>query len=152
MRYDLQKMLPVHVGRNEMDYALWYAWVKPTGKRVWWLERPASPSPVITALTVSLATPESKHGKVKKIKSTGFSKSSLVHLITYRFSKLHRKAPHQKIFSRCKRRVTCLDIGGTYILSLAPLNEARGATQLAENDKDVTERKPCTGLCRWNLH
>ena len=78
-RADLQAALPAGAARNAVDCALWDWEAKKAGKRVWELTGLPAPQPVITAYTLSLATPEkmqqqaAKHSKrpLLKIKLGG---------------------------------------------------------------------------------
>ncbi len=78
-RADLQAALPAGAARNAVDCALWDWEAKKAGKRVWELAGLPAPQPVITAYTLSLATPEkmqqqaAKHSKrpLLKIKLGG---------------------------------------------------------------------------------
>ena len=55
---DLPGLLPAGAARNAVDCALWDLAAKTAGKRVWDLAGLAAPGPVLTAVTLSLDTPE----------------------------------------------------------------------------------------------
>jgi L-alanine-DL-glutamate epimerase-like enolase superfamily enzyme len=57
-RHALQDALPAGAARNAVDCALWDLEAKTTGKRAWDLAGLPSPSPEITAYTLSLDTPD----------------------------------------------------------------------------------------------
>lgn len=57
-RKSLQDSLPAGAARNAVDCALWDMEAKKAGKRVWELAGCPAPSPMITAFTLSLDTPE----------------------------------------------------------------------------------------------
>lgn len=57
-RMDLQTALPPGAARNAVDCALWDLAAKQSGKRVWDRAGLATPGPVATAYTLSLAPPE----------------------------------------------------------------------------------------------
>ncbi len=57
-RGELQDALPPGAARNALDCALWDLSCKRSGKRAWELADLAEPSPVVTAYTISLDTPE----------------------------------------------------------------------------------------------
>lgn len=57
-RADLQTALPAGAARNAVDCALWDWESKSQGKRAWQLAGLPAPSPVQTAFTLSLDTPE----------------------------------------------------------------------------------------------
>lgn len=57
-RAALQSALPPGAARNAIDCALWDLDAKQTGKRVWEMAGLPSPSPVVTAYTLSLAAPD----------------------------------------------------------------------------------------------
>ncbi len=59
----LQTALPAGAARNAVDCALWDLESKQAGKRVWELANLPAPSPVQTAFTLSLDTPESMRAK-----------------------------------------------------------------------------------------
>jgi L-Ala-D/L-Glu epimerase len=57
-RVALESLLPPGAARNAVDCALWDRQAKATGRRVWHLAGLAEPQPLVTALTLSLDTPE----------------------------------------------------------------------------------------------
>lgn len=57
-RKSLQDSLPAGAARNAVDCALWDMEAKKAGKRVWELAGCPNPSPMITAFTLSLDTPD----------------------------------------------------------------------------------------------
>jgi len=57
-RGELQEALPPGAARNALDCALWDLSSKRSGKRAWELADLAEPSPVVTAYTISLDTPD----------------------------------------------------------------------------------------------
>ena len=57
-RTALQSALPPGAARNAVDCALWDLEAKLAGQRIWSLAGLPSPSPVVTAYTLSLAPPE----------------------------------------------------------------------------------------------
>jgi L-alanine-DL-glutamate epimerase-like enolase superfamily enzyme len=57
-RAELQEALPPGAARNAVDCALWDWEAKRAGRRVWELAGLPRPSPVVTAFTLSLDTPE----------------------------------------------------------------------------------------------
>jgi L-alanine-DL-glutamate epimerase-like enolase superfamily enzyme len=57
-RKALQTALPAGAARNAVDCALWDLEAKDAGRRVWELAGLAQPGPVVTAFTLSLATPD----------------------------------------------------------------------------------------------
>lgn len=57
-RKSLQDSLPAGAARNAVDCALWDMEAKKAGKRVWELAGCPAPSPMITAFTLSLDTPD----------------------------------------------------------------------------------------------
>lgn len=57
-RDDLQQRLPPGAARNALDCALWDLDTKRTGRRIWDQAGLALPEPTVTAVTVSLGTPE----------------------------------------------------------------------------------------------
>jgi L-alanine-DL-glutamate epimerase-like enolase superfamily enzyme len=57
-RGELQEALPPGAARNALDCALWDLSCKRSGKRAWELADLAEPSPVVTAYTISLDTPD----------------------------------------------------------------------------------------------
>jgi len=65
-RADLQAALPAGAARNAVDCALWDWEAKKAGKRVWELAGLSAPQPVITAYTLSLATPEEMQRQAAK--------------------------------------------------------------------------------------
>ena len=65
-RADLQAALPAGAARNAVDCALWDWEAKKAGKRVWELAELSAPQPVITAYTLSLATPEEMQRQAAK--------------------------------------------------------------------------------------
>ncbi len=65
-RSDLQAALPAGAARNAVDCALWDWEAKKAGKRVWELAGLPTPEPVITAYTLSLATPEKMQQQAAK--------------------------------------------------------------------------------------
>ncbi len=65
-RSDLQTALPAGAARNAVDCALWDWEAKKAGKRVWELAGLPTPQPVITAYTLSLATPEKMQQQATK--------------------------------------------------------------------------------------
>jgi len=65
-RADLQAALPAGAARNAVDCALWDWEAKKAGKRVWELAGLPAPQPVITAYTLSLATPEKMQAQAAK--------------------------------------------------------------------------------------
>ncbi len=65
-RADLQAALPAGAARNAVDCALWDWEAKKAGKRVWELAELPAPQPVITAFTLSLATPEKMQAQAAK--------------------------------------------------------------------------------------
>jgi len=58
-RLDLLTQMPGGAARNALDAALWDLEAKQSGKRAWDLAGLPSPTPVTTAFTLSLGTPES---------------------------------------------------------------------------------------------
>jgi L-alanine-DL-glutamate epimerase-like enolase superfamily enzyme len=62
-RAALQTALPAGAARNAVDCALWDLECKAKGKRAWELAGLPAPSPVQTALTLSLDTPEAMRDK-----------------------------------------------------------------------------------------
>jgi L-Ala-D/L-Glu epimerase len=54
----VQSCLPAGAARNALDYALWDLSAKQQGVPVWQLAGLTAPSPLVTAMTVSLGTPE----------------------------------------------------------------------------------------------
>ncbi|MBT5676353.1 MAG: L-Ala-D/L-Glu epimerase [Rhodospirillaceae bacterium] len=75
----LQDAMPAGAARNAIDCALWDLACKQSGKRAWELAGIAAPVPVVSAMTLSLDTPEnmaeaaraSAHLPLLKIKVTG---------------------------------------------------------------------------------
>ncbi len=65
-RGDLQAALPAGAARNAVDCALWDHAAKKAGKRVWQLAGLPAPQPVITAFTLSLASPEKMQQQAAK--------------------------------------------------------------------------------------
>lgn len=65
-RADLQAALPAGAARNAVDCALWDWEAKKADKRVWELAGLPTPQPVITAFTLSLATPEKMQAQAAK--------------------------------------------------------------------------------------
>ena len=65
-RTDLQAALPAGAARNAVDCALWDWEAKKAGKHVWELAGLPTPQPVITAYTLSLATPEKMQQQAAK--------------------------------------------------------------------------------------
>ena len=65
-RAALQTALPAGAARNAVDCALWDWDAKKAGKRVWDLAGLPAPMPVITAYTLSLATPEEMERQAAK--------------------------------------------------------------------------------------
>jgi len=65
-RPDLYDLLPAGAARNAVDCALWDLEAKQTGKRVWELAGLAAPVPMVTAYTLSLATPEEMRAQAAK--------------------------------------------------------------------------------------
>ncbi len=65
-RAELQAALPAGAARNAVDCALWDWEAKQAGKRVWELAGLPAPQPVITAYTLSLATPEEMQAQAAK--------------------------------------------------------------------------------------
>jgi L-alanine-DL-glutamate epimerase-like enolase superfamily enzyme len=57
-RQDLAGLLPAGAARNALDCALWDLEAKSSGRPVWQIAGLPQPSPVITAFTISLASPE----------------------------------------------------------------------------------------------
>ena len=57
-RAELQTLLPAGAARNALDCALWDWEAKRSGKRAWELAGLAAPPPLLTAYTLSLATPD----------------------------------------------------------------------------------------------
>ncbi len=57
-RNSVQDMLPAGAARNAVDCALWDHEAKTAGRRVWELADLPDPSPVVTAFTLSLDTPD----------------------------------------------------------------------------------------------
>lgn len=57
-REELQEVLPPGAARNALDCALWDLDAKKAGKRAWDLAGLAEPSPITTAVTISVDTPE----------------------------------------------------------------------------------------------
>ena len=57
-REQLQQTLPAGAARTALDCALWDLAAKQAGRRVWQLAGLPRPSPVLTAFTLSLDTPE----------------------------------------------------------------------------------------------
>lgn len=57
-RHDLQIALPPGAARNAIDCALWDLEAKKSGRTVWQLAGVAQPQPAITAVTISVDTPE----------------------------------------------------------------------------------------------
>ena len=78
-RADLQDALPAGAARNALDCALWDLEAKLSGKRAWELAEIDPPLPVVSAMTLSLDTPEnmakaaraSAHLPLLKLKVTG---------------------------------------------------------------------------------
>lgn len=78
-RADLQDALPAAAARNALDCALWDLEAKLSGKRAWELAEIDPPLPVVSAMTLSLDTPEnmakaaraSAHLPLLKLKVTG---------------------------------------------------------------------------------
>ena len=65
-RADLQAALPAGAARNAVDCALWDWEAKKAGNRVWELAGLPAPQPVLTAFTLSLATPEKMQAQAAK--------------------------------------------------------------------------------------
>ncbi len=65
-RAELQSALPAGAARNAVDCALWDWEAKKAGKRVWELAGLPTPQPVLTAYTLSLATPEKMQQQATK--------------------------------------------------------------------------------------
>ncbi len=65
-RAGLQAALPPGAARNAVDCALWDWEARKAGKRVWELAGLPAPQPVITAYTLSLATPEKMQAQAAK--------------------------------------------------------------------------------------
>ncbi len=57
-RAELQKLLKPGAARNALDCALWDLEAKATGRRAWEIAGLPAPTPVTTAFTISLGTPE----------------------------------------------------------------------------------------------
>ncbi|MEE8172760.1 MAG: enolase C-terminal domain-like protein, partial [Alphaproteobacteria bacterium] len=78
-RAALQDALPAGAARNALDCALWDLEAKQSGKRAWELAGIDPPPPVMSAMTLSLDTPEnmakaaraSAHLPLLKLKMTG---------------------------------------------------------------------------------
>jgi len=78
-RAALADALPAGAARNALDCALWDLQAKRSGRRAWELAGMAAPPPVVSALTLSLDTPEnmavaaraSAHLPLLKLKVTG---------------------------------------------------------------------------------
>ncbi len=62
-RQALQSALPAGAARNAVDCALWDLECKVAGKRVWEIANLPAPSPVQTAFTLSLGSPEAMRAK-----------------------------------------------------------------------------------------
>ena len=58
-RAALQKLMPPGAARNGLDCALWDLEAKETGRRIWDLLGLPAPTPLTTAFTISLGTPQS---------------------------------------------------------------------------------------------
>jgi L-alanine-DL-glutamate epimerase-like enolase superfamily enzyme len=65
-RMELQELLPAGAARNAVDCALWDLEAKQKGKRVWELLGVPTPKPVVTAFTISLASPDQMRASSKK--------------------------------------------------------------------------------------
>ena len=65
-RAKLQELLPAGAARNAVDCALWDLEAKQKGKRVWDLIGVPAPEPVVTAFTISLASPDQMRASAKK--------------------------------------------------------------------------------------
>ncbi len=65
-RLDLQNALPAGAARNAVDCALWDLAAKKEGRRAWDIAGQASPSPVVTAFTLSLDTPENMEAAARR--------------------------------------------------------------------------------------
>ena len=57
-RLSLQQAMPAGAARNALDCAFWDLTAKQTGRRVFDLAGLAAPKPLVTAYTISLASPE----------------------------------------------------------------------------------------------
>jgi len=65
-RQSLQELLPAGAARNAVDCALWDVEAKQTSRRVWDLAGLSVPTPVVTAFTLSLGTPEKMQAAAAK--------------------------------------------------------------------------------------
>ncbi len=65
-RAALQEALPAGAARNAVDCALWDWEAKRAGKRVWELAGLETPSPLVTAFTLSLESPEKMEAAARR--------------------------------------------------------------------------------------
>lgn len=65
-RPELQSAMPPGAARNAVDSALWDLEAKLAGRRVWDLAGLAAPGPVVTAYTLSLASPDEMRAAAAK--------------------------------------------------------------------------------------
>ena len=79
-RAELQEALPAGAARNALDCALWDLEAKLSGKRAWELAGIDPPLPVVSAMTLSLDSPENmaeaaraKHGADYALATTGIA-------------------------------------------------------------------------------
>ena len=76
-RAELQKVLPAGAARNAVDCALWDLEAKQTGQPVWKLAGLASPTPEVTAFTLSLEPPEKMRAEAARNKKRPLLKTKL---------------------------------------------------------------------------
>lgn len=66
-RAELQTLLPAGAARNAVDCALWDLEAKQEGIPVWQLAGLAPPQPLVTAMTVSIGTPDAMEAEARRL-------------------------------------------------------------------------------------
>lgn len=108
----VQSCLPAGAARNALDYALWDLSAKQQGVPVWQLAGLTAPSPLVTAMTVSLGTPEKMESDARALSGKfGLLKLKLSgEGDVERVAAVHRGAPNARLIVDANESWTGRDV------------------------------------------